>query len=660
MKCIPAFVTLTVWSVLYSGLVFGQEPAAPTPLPVLTEEEDEDVPVLPPTEVVGSQTNGGQNAGDGPRDPFPATPLDADTVVTPSRTETPAATNASATTVITKEQIEATGQNSVVEILRRVVGVDVVQSGGPGRVSSTFIRGANSSHTKVLLDGIPLNDPSTGGGAFDFSTLMVDNIERIEILRGPQSMMYGSNAIGGVINIITVRGSGPLSGRIGVMGGHYGTSQQSLNVNGGNDKFYYSFGANYFETNGFSAVAERLGAVEPDAYLNTTFSGRFGWTPCEAMNVDYVFRHINANIDIDDFLADNLQRRNLRDQFFQRVQIQSLWLDGGLETKVGYNITDYKLIDTFPGGFGTPRTDGQSRVLDFQANALLTETNTLTAGIDYQQEELEFTGSPLDRQNIGGLYVQDRFSFFDRSFTTIGVRWDEHNTAGRAQTYRFTQLFRIPETGTDIHGTLGRGFRAPTLVDRSLTFFGNPNLRPERSKGWDVGVRQALFGDSVLLDATYFRNDFTDLIAFGGATLENIGRARSSGVEVVADILLTDRISLFGSYTYTKTINEADNLQLLRRPLNKATCGITQRFWCDRANVNLFLRYVGPRFDFNDSFVRDTLDEYFLVNLSAQARVSNHLEFFGRIDNVLDDQYEEVNGFSTPGFSVYGGVNLLW
>ncbi|HAY80636.1 MAG TPA: hypothetical protein DCY79_12590, partial [Planctomycetaceae bacterium] len=360
------------------------------------------------------------------------------------------------------------------------------------------------------------------------------------------------------------------------------------------------------------------------------------------------------------YLADNTQRRNLRDQFFQRVQVQSLWLDGGLETRFGYNITDYKLVDTDPGLFGTPRTDGQSRVFDFQANALLTDTNTLTAGYDYQQEDLEFTGSPLSSQNIAGLYVQDQFSFFDRSFTTIGVRWDEHNTAGRAQTYRFTQLFRIPETGTGIHGTLGRGFRAPTLVDRSLVFFGNPNLRPERSKGWDVGVRQALFGDSVLLDATYFRNDFTDLIAFSGFALDNIGRARSSGVELTADILLTDSTSLYGSYTYTKTIDEATGLQLLRRPVNKATCGITQRFWCDQAQVNLFLRYVGPRFDFNDSFVRDTLDEYFLVNLSAQAQVSEYIELFGRIDNVLDDQYEEVFGFSTPEFSAYGGVNLMW
>ena len=658
MKKFLASLTVAASGLLFPPLVYGQEPAAPTPLPVVNDEEgdedgDDQVPVLPPTAVVGSQN-------DIPRDPFPPTPLASDAVIAPSRTETPAATNASAITVITKAQIESTGQNSVLEVLRRVVGVDVVQSGGPGRVASTFIRGANSSHTKVLLDGIPLNDPSTGGGAFDFSTLMVDNIERIEVLRGPQSMMYGSNAIGGVINIITVRGNGPLSGRVSVMGGQYGTSQESLNVNGGNETVYYSFGANYFETNGFSSTAERFGGVEDDAYLNATFSGRFGWTPSDHLNVDYVFRHINANIDIDDYLADNTQRRNLRDQFFQRVQVQSLWLDGGLETRFGYNITDYKLVDTDPGLFGTPRTDGQSRVFDFQANALLMDTNTLTAGYDYQQEDLEFTGSPLSSQNIAGLYVQDQFSFFDRSFTTIGVRWDEHNTAGRAQTYRFTQLFRIPETGTGIHGTLGRGFRAPTLVDRSLVFFGNPNLRPERSKGWDVGVRQALFGDSVLLDATYFRNDFTDLIAFSGFALDNIGRARSSGVELTADILLTDSTSLYGSYTYTKTIDEATGLQLLRRPVNKATCGITQRFWCDQAQVNLFLRYVGPRFDFNDSFVRDTMDEYFLVNLSAQAQVSEYIELFGRIDNVLDDQYEEVFGFSTPEFSAYGGVNLMW
>ncbi len=610
------------------------------------ESSEDDIPVLPRTTVVGEPN------------PFPSSPLDDDAVFTPNRAATSSRGNASSITVITEEQIQQTGQTSVLEVLRRTVGVDVVQSGGPGRITSVFMRGANSEHTKIMLDGISVNDPSHPSRSFDFSTLSLDNIERIEVLRGPQSMVYGSDALGGVINIITKRGEGPLTTTTSLMGGTYGTHNEAVNVSGGDDRFYYSLSGSYFDTDGFSAIQERFGGIEIDGFQSATLSGRVGWNLTENLNVDYVYRYIDSDADVDDFLADDLSEDNRRNQFFTRVQLQSLIMDGLIEQKVGFNLNDTSLRDEL--GF-TPLFEGQSRQVDYQANLRLTEWNTFTAGFDYMQEEASSTDQSLTRQNLFGTYVQDQFSLWDRSFTTIGVRWDDHSSAGRADTYRLTQLFRVTETATSFHGTIGRGFRAPALFQK-FGFGGNPDLRPEFSKGWDVGVTQQMFGSDATLDVTYFRNDFQNLIFFDFPTFmnQNVGLARTSGVELTLEAWLLENTMLSATYTNTRTKDLATNLDLLRRPRDKATFGVQQYFWDRLANVNVYVLYVGPRIDFDDTFTRAKLDDYFLVNLSGSVQLTNRCEIFSRIDNLFGENYEEVFGFNTAGFSIFSGMRLTF
>jgi vitamin B12 transporter len=598
--------------------------------------------------------------------PFPSNPLGDQTVITPSRTETSAGENASSVTVITQEQITATRANSVLEVLRGTVGLDVVQSGGPGRPTSVFMRGANSEHTKVLLDGIPLNDPSGATRAFDFSVLSVDNIERIEVVRGPQSTVYGSDAIGGVINIITKRGDGPLSITATGMGGSFGTHQERISLSGGDDRAYYSFGASYLDTDGITVFARRLGGLEADGYQNATFSGRFGWTPNDAFNVDYVVRYTDADSDIDGFMVDTLNRELRQKQFFQRVQIQSLLLDGDLEQTVGFNLVDYNRLDTLPGLFDTPEFNGQTRSVDWQANYRVTDSNVVTAGVDYTQEEFSNTFLAQQPQNLTGVYVQDRFSLRDISFTTVGVRWDDHSTAGDANTFRVTQLFRIAATGTDIHGSLGRGFRAPALAQK-FGFVGNPALRPEFSKGWDAGVRQSFLNGDLTLDATYFRNDFVDLIVFdptipgpgGFGGLNNVARARAAGVELTASWNIDCATSASLSWTYDDPIDTTTGAQLLRRPHDKVSFSIHRSFFCDQAALNLYFLYVGPRRDFGTVAVT-TLPRYVTVNLSGNYQVNDTWQLFFRAENLLDEDYEEVFGFETPGVSGYFGANLSW
>jgi len=607
------------------------------------EAEEEPLPEIPETRVIGRP------------DPFPSAPLGEGTLVTPSRTETLASESGSSVTVITEEQITATQETQLAEVLRQTVGLDVVQAGGPGRQTSVFVRGANPAQTKILIDGIPVNDPISASRAFDFGTLTVDNIERIEVARGPLSLEYGSDAMGGVINIVTKRGQGPLALRVSGMGGSFGTSQESVSASGGTDKCYYSFGGSYHQSDGFSVVSPRFGGVEDDLYRNATLSGRFGWTPRPEFNVDYVFRYNDADIAIDDFLADNFTRQNRNNSFFNRVQIQSTMMDGLIEQKVGFSLTDYNRRD--PGGF-VRQFLGQSRLVDWQANLQLFENNTLMVGVDYLQEEGSSTVLTPRSQNLAGVYVQDRFSICDWSFTTVGVRWDDHSLAGAAETYRFTQLFRICRTGTDIHGSIGRGFRAPSISEL-FGIVGNPNLQPEFSKGWDVGVKQQIIPGKIDVDLTYFRNDFRNLIIFDFVTfqLQQLGLARANGVEVVARWNVDPCTTLNATYTYTDATDLLNNRPLVRRPKNKATFSVSRRFLDNCASANLYFLYVGSRADFDPVGNLTNLADYIRVDVSGTYRLSYNWEAFARVQNLTDSDYEEVFGFSTAGISAYGGLN---
>ena len=335
----PRFLVLFALFIALAAPVLAQPPASTT----VTDETEvqplqpfTDLPELPETIVPGRL-----NA-------FPSEPLPADTVISPNRQPTPLDQTGSAVDVITSEYIDQIsprgGQTTVAEVLRGRLGLDVVRSGGPGGITSVFLRGANSGQTKVLLDGIPLNDPSNAGRSFDFSTLSVDNIERIEVLRGPQSMVYGSDAIGGVVNIITQRGQGPLSVRATGFGGTYNTGQTGLHASGGDEQKYYSVGGSFFSTGGISSASARNGNTEHDSFNLGTVSGRFGYNLGETWNVDYVFRYIDAAAEIDDAFSfappflpiDNLNRKNLIKGFSNRVQLSNWLVDGLVQQRVGF------------------------------------------------------------------------------------------------------------------------------------------------------------------------------------------------------------------------------------------------------------------------------------------------------------------------------------
>ncbi len=661
----------------------AQPVSQPTPAPVPSADTNapgNPVPLTeaPETTVVGQQSGVGGQGG---------AVSGNQTVETATRTATPLSQVGSSTSVITAEQIAQRQIISVTDALRGLPGVDVVQSGSAGNVASVFIRGASSEHTKVLLDGIPLNDPITTGRLYDFSSLSIDNIERIEVIRGPQSVLYGSDAIGGVINIITRKGSGPWQKRFGAMGGSYGTSRESMSVSGGNSQFYSSWGGSYFDTKGFSAADRRMGNTEKDAFHLGNLAGRMGWTPYSNLDVDFVFRMNRADANIDDTGgpgADDPNQKNYTEQIATRLQIRYEGAAEIWEQKLSYSTAHHHRqnndptdLPAHPADSFFSRFNGFTQLIDWQHNFRLLENNTLTVGANYLQEDGDsrFTGTsifgPFDGNSgsrqlrDAAIYAQDQINIGDRWFTTFGTRQDHYSQAGTASTYRVTTLYRMPGTETAWRGSIGTGFKAPTIFQLFDAFSGNQNLQPEESKGWDVGLEQPLLDNDVILGATYFRNDFDNLIDFNPQTFRyfNVGQAQSHGVELSSFYRLTEQSDATLTYTHLDTRDRATDLPLLRRPRDRVSLILNRKLLSNRVNWNVSFNYIGQRFDrdFNQfPAPRVVLHRYIVINSALTYDVSPRMQFFLRGDNLTNEVYQEVFGFGTAAISGYGGATVTW
>ncbi len=608
-------------------------------------------------------------------------------VVTATRVETPIEEIASSMTVISSKEIERKQKATVSEVLKGIQGLDVVQTSGVGRDTSIFIRGANSEHTLVMIDGVEVNDPISPGRSYDFAHLTVDNIERIEVLRGPQSTLYGSDAIGGVINIITKKGEGKPKFFASVEGGTFMTFRESAGVSGENNWVNYSLGLSRFDTNGISAANKKDGNYERDGYENTSLSARLGFAPKETLDVDLIFHYINAKTELDNFGGvggDDPNYIQKSKQLLFKTQVGLSLFDQFWTQKLAFATTDNdrdvknKKDDQHPFDSERGHYDGQLIKFDWQHNIQLHKTNGLTFGLEYEEEEGKSryywesqwgpgeSLFPKKTANMKGYYIQDQIKLWDRFFGTLGIRIDDHSRFGSETTYRIAPAYLIKETGTKIKGTYGTGFKAPTLYQlyAPATLWGpigNKDLKPEKSKGWDFGVEQNLLKNKVILGATYFRNDFKDLIQFDmGQGYINIAKAKTEGIELFASAKPIDDLTLQINYTYTDTEDKTTGETLIRRPKNKIGFDLNYHF-INKGNVNLGVIYVEKRddFDFSTSPPRRVkLDQYTLVNLAASYDITKNFQLFGRVENLLDKEYEEVKGYGIPGLSFFGGIKL--
>jgi vitamin B12 transporter len=594
-------------------------------------------------------------------------------VVTATRIPTPEQQVASSITVVTADDIAARQQQSLPDLLKQVPGLNVVQTGGPGGQTSVFMRGTNSNHTKVLVDGIDVSDPSNSGGAFDFGQFLAQDIQKVEILRGPQSGLYGSDAIGGVINIITKSGAGPAQFNAGLEAGSFDTFNQTAGLSGSLDGFHYAANVAHFHS-GETPVTP-LDLLAPgerridDYYDNFSASTKLGFAVTENFDLGLVARYTDAHLRLtgeneDNFPADfpdSAQSANNTLQTFARGTAHMLSFDGMLEQTLGAAYSSIKSSDFAPE-FARSDAFGERVKFDWQGIIRLAADEKLVLGAEHQRDEI--TAPIAASTSIDSGYAELQSSFADRLFDTVSVRYDANDRFGGKVTYRFAPTYLLIESGTKLKASIGTGFKAPTLNQLfqsfpDFDFFANPNLKPESSVGWDLGVEQSLAGDRWRFGATYFHNNIKNLIADSAdfTTDINVGRAVTQGVESFAAFQPIQGLTFRFDYTYTQAMDEIADQELLRRPKHK---GSLNAAWAAtrRLSLNATVLSVSSWVDGNRDFSISRLNAspYTTVDMAAAFEVNGNLSVYGRVTNLLDRRYENPVGFLQPRIGAFAGI----
>lgn len=592
-------------------------------------------------------------------------------VVTATRIPTPESQVASSITVITAAQIEARQLQTLPDVLRDVPGLNIVQTGGPGGQTSVFMRGTNSNHTKVFVDGIDVSDPSSPTALFDFGQFLAQDIAKVEVLRGPQSGLYGSDAIGGVINIITKSGSGPATLVARVEGGSFDTFNQSAGLSGSLDAFNYTANIEHFHS-GETPVTP-LDLLAPgerridDYYDNLTASTKLGFNVTDSFDVGLVGRYTDTHLrntgeNYDTFpgTPDSAQSDGDTHQYYTRGTAHLVLFDGFFDQTLGVAYSDIKTHETSPDG---PPSDysGDRLKLDWQGNLKLSNDEILILGAEHEKDEISNPVAASTTINSGYTELQSAFS--QNFFNTLSLRYDDNQQFGSKVTFRVAPAYLIEETGTKLKASVGSGFKAPTLSEMyqnfpAYDFYGNPNLKPESSVGYDVGFEQRV-ADSLQFGVTYFRNNIKNLIADNATftSYANIGRAMTDGVESFIAYQPTRTLRLRADYTYTQAFDQILNQELLRRPKHKAS--ITAQWQAtDKFSLSPSVLYVGSWIDGNRDFSIPRLATagYTVANIAANYDLSGTLSIFARIDNMFGRQYEDPVGFQRPGRGAYAGI----
>lgn len=615
-----------------------------------------------------------------------------ETVVTASRVAVPAAQVGSAVTVITGEELEQRQTVLVSDILRDVPGLAVNRAGAVGNTTQVRIRGAEANQTLVLIDGVEVADPTIS--EFNFANLLAADIERIEIVRGPQSALWGADAIGGVINIITKRGREGYAITGSAEAGSFGTLQTSAGLRGGGERWNGAFSAAHLTTDGTNI--SRFGD-EDDGAHNLTLSANGGVELTDDLEVEVTGRYVDAGNEFDpqDFafpptptnglVIDGDEEQDTR-QFSGRIEATLNLFDDHWEQTIGAAGTDLEKEFT-TDGVRSSLNKGQRTTIDYQSTLrfdtqeVADAAHTLIFLAEREDETFENQGATpdapenqeQDRDSVG-LVGEYRLDLWDSLFLSGAVRHDVNSDFEDATTYRATAAYILPWTGSRLHGSYGTGVTNPTFFEQfgffPDSFIGNPDLSPEESEGFDIGIEQPFLDRRLVLDVTYFQADLEDEIvtifdpATAFLTVDNQdGRSRRQGVEVSIEAKPRSGMTLNAAYTYTDS-TDPDDQQEIRRPKHIASLDVAQRFWADRASLGLGVTYTGSQQD--SEFVSTTpedrveLDDYTLVSVYGSYRVNDNVEAFARVENLLDQDYEDVYSFTSPGLGAYAGIRLTF
>ncbi len=581
-------------------------------------------------------------------------------VITANRRAQPITSVGKSISVIGEASLEANQYTFVLDALQSVPGVTINQNGTFGGTAFVSIRGASTDQTVVLVDGVQVNDPSVTGGAFDFANLDPNGVERIEVLRGPQAVLYGSDAMGGVINIITKSGTDGLNGNAFAEYGSYNSFRAGGAVNGGTDRIGYSLSASYRDTDGISAADSEDGNSERDGYENLTLRGKFSTKISEAARIELMANYSDSDSEYDGFAlqGDGSYALGDTDDLSKSEEISlaarglfDLW-DGVVKNTASVEYSEIERT-SFSGGVESYSAKGERMNFDYLGTLTLSDEMLFTTGL--QHEEVEAETQSDEAISTDSVFASLSYEGVSGLTLTGGVRYDDHETFGGTTNAEVSMSYLFEETGTQVIANWGEGFKAPTIFQLTYSccgFDSNPDLQPERANAWEMGVRQSFLDDHVTLGATYFDQRTEDLIIFtftGG--YQNVSRARAKGIELTVDAHLSDSLSVNASYTHTSAKDRDTDTVLVRRPKDQAYAAIN---WTptDRLSGLVSLTYNGKELDSSGAYA----PAWTRVDLRAAYKLNDAVELYGRVDNLFDENYQQVLGYGTPGLSVFGGV----
>jgi vitamin B12 transporter len=596
-----------------------------------------------------------------------ATPLSAEdvqrnterVVVTANRIEMPLEQVGASISVVDAEEERNKGNIFVLEALTTVPGLTVTQSGGPGGQAVVRLRGEENYRTLVLVDGIRIADPAAPQSLTEFAHLLLSDIERIEIVRGPQSLLYGADAIGGVVNIITKRGEPGFHGSVTASPGSFGTMYGSTSLSGADGPFDASTTVSFYRTEGFTA-REGAGFSEDDGYENVSAHAVVGFEPAEDVRLEGIFRATDAEADFDRFGDTN-------DVLYTEQVAGRLSADfplfGLLENTISGSYLTQNRADYANGApFSCPpfncgaTFDAERWRGEYLGTIALSDSDTLILGADYEDEEVITDFLVADRW-IWGVYGEWAGEPVENLFLTLGARYDEQEQFGDHFTWRATAAYLFELIGgegeTKLRASAGTGFRAPSLFELFDAFSGDPDLLEEQGDGFDLGFDQPLWQGAVTLGVTYFDQKIEDEIRFDPNLfiyIQNPGTSTSRGVETRVTVEATDDLLLDANYTYTDaTINSddaEDGLPRQRRPRHVWHAGASYTFLEGQARLSLAARGEAEAEDGFFIF-RTKLDAYAVVDVSGSYSFADGWLVALRGTNVLDEQYQTVAGFAT-------------
>jgi vitamin B12 transporter len=585
----------------------------------------------------------------------------APVVVSATRFEIPRDRSPASVSVIDAGEMENKQIERVADALREVPGLNVVQTGTPGQLTSVFMRGLPSQDMQVLLDGIPINQGLAG--QFDFANLTTDNIDRIEIARGPQSTIYGPRALAGVVQVFTKQGSGSPGITVSEEGGTYDTFRETLSSDGKIGQFDYSLGASRLDTDN---------ARPNNAYRNSSAITDIGWSPNEQARIGGLFMYSESETGnpnsifnfrpVDHFLTEKWFVAPHVELRLTNWWEQRLIIDHDNERQVNNPNQD--------GFVGPTRALFQRTTIDYQNQLRATSWFSLTSGFFYNRVD---AGQERPFVLFGPKFISDftteiagfieATANLENLIFVAGGRIDSFNDFGDVWTYRVAGSYKIDKTDTTLHASVATGFSPPSSQDK--IFGNNFNLRPEEVFGWDAGVEQRLWDRRVTVGATYFHNDLSNVIGFNGQFLTlNLGAAETQGVETELRATPISDLTLRASYTYLEAektdnanIAQPQGSRLPRRPRNEVYLSASYLL-CKKLRTTVEAKFVNAREELRFGAPNFDIEDYSFLNIAAEYEINPHMSIFGRVDNLTDEHYAEVFGFPALGTAAYGGMKL--